>query len=74
MRDSCWARQDARRDSRGWADWRAVGEVDVEAFGAGWLRLRLERRVSCTPGAEGAPSWGVVVEGWEGAGTMRRDC
>lgn len=42
--------------------------------GAGALRFRLWRRVSCTPGAEGAPALEgvvVVVLLW---GTMRRDC
>jgi len=44
-----------------------------EAFGAGAERLRLWRRVSWTPGAEGAPrTWGVVVVVVV-AGTMRRD-
>lgn len=41
-------------------------------FGAGVLRERLARRVSWTPGAEGAPSDGVVDVGCEAAGVMRR--
>ena len=44
-----------------------------EALGAGAERLRLWRRVSWTPGAEGAPrTWGVVVVVVV-AGMMRRD-
>lgn len=42
-------------------------------MGAGVDRERFERRVSCTPGAEGAPSCGVVDCGWAAVGTMRRD-
>lgn len=42
-------------------------------FGAGVLRARFERRVSWTPGAEGAPREGLVVEVWAVEGTMRRD-
>ena len=53
---------------RGWA-----GPVEVAGVG-----LREERRVSCRPGAEGAPLVVVEVVGveveWEDGGTMRRDC
>ena len=57
----------ARRDSSGWKDCGAVsaGLVDVlEALGAGPVRERFERRVSCTPGAEGAPGAAAAV--WVG--------
>ena len=43
-------------------------------FGAGVLRARLARRVSWTPGAEGAPRLGWVAVGWAAVGTIRRDC
>lgn len=46
--------------------------VDV-ALGAGALRERFERRVSWTPGAEGAPMAGWVVVAGVVVGTMRRD-
>ena len=42
-------------------------------MGAGVVRERFERRVSWTPGAEGAPRAGVVLERWPDEGTMRRD-
>lgn len=62
-----------RRDSRGWADssWALPDAV----VGLSW-RERLERRVSCRPGAEGAPCEEVleVWVGWVDAGAMRRDC
>ena len=70
-RASWVAVQLARRDSRGWVDCSccgASGEVVV-------VEVREERRVSCRPGAEGAPRSRVegflvlvlVVEvGWEG--------
>jgi hypothetical protein len=45
-----------------------------EALGAGEERLRLWRRVSWTPGAEGAPRVEGVVLVEVLAGTMRRDC
>ena len=45
-----------------------------EAFGAGAERLRLWRRVSWTPGAEGAPRFAGVEVVVVVAGTMRRDC
>lgn len=44
-----------------------------EALGAGALRLRLWRRVSWTPGAEGAPRTCGVVVVVVLAGMMRRD-
>ncbi len=44
--------------------------VDDEAVAA-LLRERFDRSVSCTPGAEGAPSDGAVEVGWEDAGAMR---
>lgn len=44
------------------------------ALGAGAERLRLWRRVSWTPGAEGAPRVAGVVVVVEAAGTMRKDC
>lgn len=50
-----------------------VAEAALWVFGAGVLRARFERRVSCTPGAEGAPRDGVVVDVWAVEGTMRRD-
>ena len=43
------------------------------ALGAGAERLRLWRRVSWTPGAEGAPRTAAVVFVVEEAGMMRRD-
>ena len=49
--------------------------VDEEAEGAGSARLRFARRVSWTPGAEGAPRKDVSVEvGWALGGTMRMAC
>lgn len=71
------ARQFARRVSRGCEEaiWTGVEVLDW-AVGAGAARLRFVRRVSWTPGAEGAPvkrPW-VVVEAWPFWGTMRRDC
>jgi hypothetical protein len=45
-----------------------------EALGAGAERLRLWRRVSWTPGAEGAPRVEGVVVVVLLEGTMRRDC
>ena len=45
-----------------------------EALGAGEERLRLWRRVSWTPGAEGAPRFAGVEVVVVVAGTMRRDC
>lgn len=73
MRVSCWERQFARRDSRGCVE--AIGEAEVAlwVFGAGVLRARLERSVSWTPGAEGAPREGFVLEVCAVEGTMRRD-
>ena len=44
------------------------------AFGAGNVRERFDRRVSWTPGAEGAPGVSVVAAGWADVGTMRSDC
>lgn len=58
---SCWERHCASRDSRGCVDWSS--KCDACAFGAGVVRERLARRVSCTPGAEGAPSSACVVKG-----------
>lgn len=58
---SCWARQCRRRDSSGWEE-EGCGVVE----GAGGVMERLERRVSWTPGAEGAPGSGIVECGWEG--------
>lgn len=46
---------------------------DEVVFGAGVLRLRLARRVSWTPGAEGAPMLACEWEGLLEEGTMRRD-
>lgn len=46
---------------------------EVLVLGAGVERLRFARRVSWTPGAEGAPRLAWVVEGLLAAGTMRRD-
>lgn len=43
-------------------------------FAAGVERLRFERRVSCTPGAEGAPRLSGVEVGFDAVGTTRRDC
>lgn len=65
-------RQEARRDSRGWALVTTGWEEEVEVFGAEGARLRFERRVSWTPGAEGAPRVGTVYVGLLAAGTMRR--
>lgn len=42
-------------------------------FGGPGVRARLERRVSWTPGAEGAPREGRVEVGWAEGGAMRRD-
>lgn len=39
----------------------------------GAVRPRLARRVSWTPGADGAPRVAVVLLGFEGAGVMRSD-
>jgi len=52
-----------------------IGEEDeaLWVLGAGVLRERFERRVSWTPGAEGAPREGFVVEVCAVVGTMRRD-
>ena len=73
MRVSCWARQRERRDSRGWKDWVDVEEVVREAvLGGGALRRRFERRVSWTPGAEGAPRGEGMEVGCGAEGTMRR--
>lgn len=64
LRLSCCVRHCERRASRGCADSRLSEALVVEALvGADSERLRFERRVSCTPGAEGAPSCAVVVEG-----------
>lgn len=72
---SSWVlRQFARRDSRGWVDCRVVLWVVVDGEAAGWSWFRRARRVSCTPGAEGAPFSGVVCEGCGAAGVRRRDC
>jgi hypothetical protein len=70
MRSCSWvASQFLRRDSSGWED---VGRLEgVKGEGE-----RPARRVSCTPGAEGAEVEVVVwvkVEGLEFSGTMRRD-
>lgn len=51
----------------------ATAEAALWVFGAGVLRARLERRVSWTPGAEGAPREGFVVEVCAVEGTIRRD-
>ncbi len=74
MRVSCWARQRERRDSRGWKDcvWEDV-EAREAVFGGGALRRRFERRVSWTPGAEGAPGVEGMEVGCGAEGTMRRD-
>lgn len=66
-------RQFARRASRGCAEasWGVVETVEA----ADGFRERLVRRVSWTPGAEGAE--GLSEEcwvAWLAAGTMRRDC
>lgn len=57
-------------------DWRAgEGSPEGESFCDGVsARERFERRVSWTPGAEGALGLGVVWVGWAFWGTMRRDC
>lgn len=74
-----------RRDSRGWVEEGAgyvLGEVVVVVLLEGVVRLA--RKVSCRPGAEGAPRVGgvvvlewevrlVVVLGWADGGAMRRD-
>ena len=49
-----------------------VGRLWV--LGAGVERERLVRRVSWTPGAEGAPSSGSVEWACAAVGTIRRDC
>ena len=68
------ASQFLRRASSGWVDCRSDG-VEEEVVVA--LRERLVRRVSCRPGAEGAPVdvLDLVLEvevAWEEEGTMRR--
>ena len=66
---SCWDFQALRRASNGWEE-EVVGAP--VALGAGADRLRLWRRVSWTPGAEGAPRVaGVVLLVL--VGMMRRD-
>lgn len=63
------ARQLARRDSRGWVDWRGAGaEEDVVV-----VVVVDARRVSWMPGAEGAEWDGVEVVGWLKGGAMRRE-
>lgn len=51
----------------------ATADAALWVFGAGVLSARLERRVSWTPGAEGAPREAVVLVVWAVVGTMRRD-
>lgn len=68
------ARQLERRDSSGWAElsWGVV-LLEVALWVEG-LSERLVRRVSCTPGAEGAEGLRAAFwEAWVVAGTMRRD-
>ncbi len=76
LSESCVDCQAARRDSSGWVDvlgwiWGLFdgGTVDVG--------MREERRVSCMPGAEGAPpvvELVLLVEvAWLDEGAMRRD-
>ena len=72
--------QRARRASSGWADSRGCGAEEEGLI----IGVRLARRVSWMPGAEGAPGGErvdvemvvrfVAEEGWGGAGAMRRDC
>lgn len=50
-----------------------AAEAAPWVFGAGVLSARLERSVSWTPGADGAPREGLVVEVCAVEGTMRRD-
>lgn len=65
------ARQDVRRASSGWLDCSGSAVVD-EPLGAELaVRPRLERSVSWTPGAEGAPLEGVVDVGCACEGVMR---
>jgi hypothetical protein len=67
---SCCCFQALRRASRGCVD-DVLGAP--AALGAGAERLRLWRRVSWTPGAEGAPRTAGVVCVDVVAGMMRRD-
>jgi hypothetical protein len=67
---SCCCFQAERRASRGWVE--AVEGAPV-ALGAGAERFRLWRRVSWTPGAEGAPRLAGVVFVVVLVGMMRRD-
>jgi len=64
-------RQLERRDSSGCEE--ATAEKAGEALW-GVLRDWLERRVSWTPGAEGAEGARAVCWAWPAWGTMRRDC
>jgi len=68
------ARHLARRASSGCEDCSGAwaGE-EVVVVTTGVVRERLERMVSWTPGAEGAPREGVVAVAADLVGTMRRD-
>lgn len=68
-RDSCVDSQALRRASRGWRDAGALGMLEVSEGPTPW------RRVSWTPGAEGAEVFTALkVLVWEVGGTMRIDC
>jgi hypothetical protein len=62
------------RASSGWADWRATG-ADDEPVDAATVEVwpRRERRVSWTPGAEGADVSSPTCVGCALLGTKRRD-
>ena len=75
LSESCVDCQPARRDSNGCVDvvgctWEPFTDEGVDGS------MREERRVSCTPGADGAPPVVELVllieEAWLNEGAMRR--
>lgn len=67
--EACVEFQFARRDSKGCDDWRTGGAVVSTMAGA----EERVRRVSGSPGADGAEMVGVVVVEWEAGGAIRTD-